>query len=183
MRHRILSVAIVCALALSINEANAGKKHSGYQPPPANQPIAPGALPSSVLQPFLDARLNIILAPMGQPGLKHPEAVDDLRASINDGMSKAVPGKQPAFQAAIVVCNILSQAVNERQKAVANLEGSQVGAQRTGLAKHPKNDVSSTNAFFANVSKTQWDQRSAQLRQEAEQAYARERAIEAQVKG
>jgi hypothetical protein len=120
---------------------------------------------------------------MGQPGLKHPEAVDDLKSSITDGMTKATPAKQPAFQAALVVCSVLSQAVDERQKAVANLEGSQVGAGRTGLAKHPKQDVESTNSFFANASRTQWDQRAAQLRQQVEQAYARERAIEAQVQG
>jgi len=181
MKYFALSLTLICAVAVS--NAHAGKKHRGYQPPPANQPIAPGALPSSVLQPFLDARLNIILAPMGQPGLKHPEAVDDLKSSITDGMTKATPAKQPAFQAALVVCSVLSQAVDERQKAVANLEGSQVGAGRTGLAKHPKQDVESTNSFFANASRTQWDQRAAQLRQQVEQAYARERAIEAQVQG
>ena len=49
-----------------------------------------------MLQPFLDRRLNIILAPLDAPGLKHPEAVADLRSSIVDAMKKMQEAVSPA---------------------------------------------------------------------------------------
>lgn len=178
MKHHALLLIISFA---ALGSVQGGKPYPKYQPPPANRPLAAGALPSSVLQPFLDSRLNIILAPLAGPGLKHPEAVADLRSAITDGMSKAPATQQPAFQAAISLCSVLSQAVDERQRATANLEGSQRPSSWPGT-KHPAaREAAQNNAFFANAQKTQWEQRAVQLRHQIEQLYAREREIERQV--
>ena len=134
-----------------------------------------------MLQPFLDRRLNIILAPLDAPGLKHPEAVADLRSAIVDAMKKAPVAKQPPFQAALAVCNVLSQAVDERQRAVANLQGSQRFSGWPGLKHQAAREAAQNNAFFANAQITEWKQRAAQLRQQIEQLYTREREIEGHV--
>ncbi len=176
-RHALIFV-LSC---IAIVPARAGKPHAKYQPPAANQPLTAGALPSSAFQPFLDARLNIILAPLDAPGLKHPEAVADLRSAIADGMSKAPAAQQPAFQAAITLCNALSQAVDERQRAVASLKGSQRDSGYPGTKHVMAREAAQNNAFFANTQKAQWTQRSAQLRQQIEQLYAKARDIERQV--
>ena len=178
MKHHLLLLTIACLVS---NSAEAGKPHHKHQPPAANQPLAPGALPSAVIQPLLDARLNIILRPLDAPGLKHPEAVADLRSAIADGMSKAPAARQPAFQAAISLCDLLAQAVDERQRFVANLGGSQRPSGWPGLKHSAAREAAQNNAFFANTQKTQWAQRSAQLRQQIEQSYSREREIERQV--
>ena len=162
------------------------------------RPIAPGALPSTVLQPFLDNRLSRVLAPLDAPGLKHPEAVADLRGSITDAMNKAPAAQRDAFQAALAVCDVLSQAVDERQRYLASYQGSQRLSHYKDVKRAPLKHMppelkdAQTNAYYANLAQnnafntqayyTQWLQRSAELRQQIEQLYTRERETEAQLK-
>lgn len=177
MKRYALGLALVCAIPASLY---AGKPQPKYQPPAANQPLTAGAMPSSVLQPFLDSRLDIILSPLDAPGLKHPEAVADLRSAIAEAMSKAPATQQPAFQAAMTVCNVLSQAVDERQHAIANLQGSQRPSGWPGTKHAAAREAAQNNAFFADAQKTQWARRSAELHRQIEQLYARERETERQ---
>lgn len=165
------------------------------QPPP-QQPLGPNDMPSSVLQPFLDQRLDIILAPLDAPGLKHPNAVIDLRSSIADALVKMSPERQQCFRAALAVCDALQQAVDERTRAIAAAQGSGAAQSSASLGVtstqqlslkqlHSENrahqDVARNNAFFVNAAITQWTQRSAQLRQHIQQLYLKEREAERQV--
>jgi len=176
MKTRRLFISILIVVCL--NAAYAGGKPL---PPPANQPLAPNALPSSVLQPWLYWRLNNLLAPLDRPGLKHAEAAADLKGAIADAASKAPLEKKAAFQAAIALCNVLCQAADERQQAVANLQGAGAAQSSSSRRLGSKKDKKTDNAFFARAAENQWLQRSAQLRQQISQFYARERAIEAQI--
>jgi hypothetical protein len=128
------------------------------------QPMAPGALPSSVIEPFLDAQLENILAPLDAPGLKDPKALTELRASISAGKRHASKKEQAAFQAAIKMCDLLSKALDERHHAVAKLQASQVNSGRSA-----KNMASSASATI-----TQWSEYSDQLLQQIAQTYAQE---------
>jgi len=73
-----------------------------------------------------------------------------LRASFASRFSKASLVERPQFQTALAVCDALSQAMDERDKAMLNPAASN------------------------------WPQRSAQLRQNIEQVVANERVAEGQ---
>src|SRR2546426_594107 len=118
MKTKLISFVVSIALACVYVACQQKPEH----PAPANQPIAPGALPSTVLQPFLDNRLNTVLAPLDAPGLKD----------------------------------------------------AQTNPYYANLAQN--------NAFNAKAYYAQWLQRSAELRQQIEQLYTRERETEAQLK-
>jgi hypothetical protein len=99
-------------------------------------------------------------------------------------MAKAPPEKQPAFQAAMQLCNVLRQAADEREKAVATLHGagSHPSSDLTAVRKHVEQRNTVRNqAFFAHAAETQWQQRSAELRQQISGLYARERDLEAKL--
>jgi hypothetical protein len=155
-------------------------------PPPANQRLAPGALPSSVLQPWIDWRLNNLLSPIANgPTLKHPEATGDLRAVIVDAMAKAPPNQEPVFKAAIAVCDVLCHAAEERRTAFANYHGtgSHPSSDLTAVRKHVEQRNTVRNqAFFAHAVETQWLQRAAEFRRDVSRLYAHERELEAQLK-
>jgi hypothetical protein len=182
--NRAFLVIVSSTAVLVLAPARAGTKHLP-PPPPANQPLAPGALPSSVLHPWLDRRLDNLLSPLDRgAGLKHAEAATDLRSAIVDAMGKAPAEEQPAFRAAIAVCDVLCQAVDERRHALANFHGAgtQLSSDLIAHRKHIERQNAVRNqAFFAHANETQWLQRSAELRQKVSQLYAYERTLEAQV--
>ena len=154
-------------------------------------------MPSVSLQSFLDAHLDQILAPLDAEGLKHPDLITDFRSALADTASKAPPVKQPAFQAALGVCNALANALNERENAAANFQGLNSSKSSASLgvvskAHHlsrmelhsearARQAANRTDASFKNSQKSQWVQRATQLRQGIQQLCARERDVERQI--
>jgi len=125
--------------------------------------MAPGALPSSMIDPFLDAQLENILAPLDGPELKDSKAVTELRAAISAGKRHASKKEQAVFQAAIKLCDLLLKAVDERQHAVAKLQDSK--ARSGGTAK---------NKTSSSATMTQWTLASSHLLDQIAQTYAQE---------
>jgi hypothetical protein len=82
--------------------------------------------PSEVLSLFFHNHLDRILSPIGQPKpvpLPHAR-VTQLREQFADQFSKAPDTDKPMYQAAVAVCDSVSAAMDERQKAIASLQAS-----------------------------------------------------------
>jgi hypothetical protein len=165
--------------------------------------------PSEVLSLFFRNHLDRILSPIGQPKpvpLPHAR-VTQLREQFADQFSKAPDTDKPMYQAAVAVCDAVSAAIDERQKAITSLQGSRavhgpsdLGARRKDIPtrgtlgdaelaglelqreaheeQNRKQEARQNDNFFNTQLKTNWTQRTAQLRQNINALYARERDAE-----
>ena len=169
----------------------------------------PAQKPSDVLSLFFRNHLDRILSPIGQRvpvPLPHAR-VAELREKFADQWSKAPDVDKPMYQAAVAVCDALLAAMDERQKAIASLQGSaavhgpsDLGAHRKDIPTHGtradaqlaglelqreeheqqnrKQEAAQNDNFFNMQLKTNWSQRAAQLRQNINALYSRERDAE-----
>ncbi len=108
----------------------------------------PGPASSADLSRFMSAHLEQILGPLDQKVDVPRTELDQIRDSFSKGFSKASLAERSRFQLGLAVCDAISQAMAERNKAVA------MGAA-------------------AN-----WSQQAAQLRQRIDQLAAQQRAAE-----
>jgi hypothetical protein len=193
---------IVCAcLSLVVTNASSAKhpppkKHPQQQQQQPKPPLGSRA-PSAELGDFMNAHLDKILAPIDQPvGLRRNEVMQLQQSFIDRGV-KAATNEKPAYEAAINVCAAISQAIDEREKSIASLQGSasvhgpsDLGAHRKDnptwrdLARerheerNRKQQAAQNDNFLTTQLKTNWSQRTLQLRQNINQLYARERDAE-----
>jgi hypothetical protein len=151
---------------------------------------------------FFRNNLDRILSPIDQSVPLPRARVTELREQFINQGSKAPDAKKPMYEAAVAVWDAISYAMNERQKAIASLQGSaavpapsDLGAHRTDLSRNPwiadlqlqregheeqnrKQEARQTDNFFTIQQKNQWMQRTLQLRQQIDRLYAREREAE-----
>jgi hypothetical protein len=165
--------------------------------------------PSELLSLFFRNHLDRILSPIGQPKpvpLPHAR-ITELREQFVDQFSKAPDTDKSMYQAAVSVCDAVSAAMDERQKAIATLQASRavrapsdLGARRKDIPtrgslgdaelaglelqreaheeQNRKQEAHQNDAFFNSQLKTNWSQRATQLRQNINALYARERDAE-----
>ena len=148
MTNRLLVCLVaIAALAITAPQAwSARPKKRKYTPPPASTATP---APSVDLSRFVGANLDKILGPL-EVKVPLPRAeLAQLRVSFATRFSKASLAERAQFQAALAVCDAISQAMDERNTAMLNPAASN------------------------------WAQRSAQLRQNIEKLVADERAVEA----
>jgi len=186
---------LFATIAITLAQQQAGRK-----PPPK---------PSDVISLFFHNHLDRILSPIGQPKpVPLPRArVTQLREQFIDQGSKAPEPKKPMYEAAIAVCDAVSAAMDEREKAIASLQGSAAVHAPSDLGAHRKDipsrgglgtamladttvqreaheeanrqqDARQTDNFFTVQQKNQWTQRALQLRQQIDGLAARERDAE-----
>jgi hypothetical protein len=186
---KITTIALcVCAFILLDSDlASAKPPKKGGRPPQAQQqapqpPIGSRA-PSAELGDFFAADLDKILAPLDQQIALPRNQVTQLRESFTDRGTKAPPNERPAYEAAINICAAVSQAMDEREKAVASLQGSASVHGPSDLGAHRKDDPSlieyhrerheehnrkqeaaQGDNFLSTQLKTGWTQRTLQLR-------------------
>jgi hypothetical protein len=165
--------------------------------------------PSEVLSLFFHNHLDRILSPIGQlKPVPLPHArVTQLREQFADQFSKAPDTDKPMYQAAVAVCDAVAAAMDERQKAIASLQGSaavhgpsDLGARRKDIPtrgslgdaelaglemqreaheeQNRKQEARQNDNFFNTQLKTNWTQRAAQLRENINTLYAHERDAE-----
>jgi len=146
--------------------------------------------PSEVLSLFFHNHLDRILSPIGQPKpVLLPRArVTQLREQFADQFSKAPDTDKPMYQAAVAVCDAVAAAMDERQKAIASLQGSSavhgpsdLGARRKDIPtrgswadaqlaglelqregheeQNRKQEAAQNDNFFNTQLKTNWSQR------------------------
>jgi hypothetical protein len=156
---------------------------------------------------FFRNNLDRILSPIDQSVPLPRARVTELREQFIDQGSKAPEPKKPMYEAAIAVCNALSAAMDEREKAIASLQGSvavhapsDLGAHRKDIPSrgglgtamladatlrreaneeaNRKQEARQTDNFFTVQQKNQWTQRALQLRQQIDRLAAREREAE-----
>ena len=163
-------------------------------PAPSLPPAPP--FPSPRLRQFVDAHIDRVLGPLGDSGEEHPNALTDFRDSLADEAAKAPATRQPAYQATIVVCNSLINALAQRQEALAGLQGvnasknsgslgvvSAVGylSYRQLHSEHrAKKEVKSGDESFRNSQRNTWLQHAAQWRESIQNLMAHERDTERQ---
>jgi hypothetical protein len=165
--------------------------------------------PSDLLSLFFHNHLDRILSPIGQPTpvpLPHAR-VTQLHEKFADQFSKAADADRPMYQTAVAVCDAVSSAMDERQKAIASLQSSRavhapsdLGARRKDIPtrgtlgdaelaglelqseaheeQNRKHEARQTDNFFNTELKTNWTQRATQLRQTINALYSREREAE-----
>jgi hypothetical protein len=165
--------------------------------------------PSEVLSLFFHNHLDRILSPIGQPKpvpLPHAR-VTQLREQFADQFSKAPDTDKPMYQAAVAVCDAVAVAMDERQKAIASMQGSaavhgpsDLGARRKDIPtrgslgdaqlaglemqreaheeQNRKQEARQNDNFFNTQLKTNWTQRAAQLRENINTLSAHERDAE-----
>jgi hypothetical protein len=205
MTSRITAIclcAVGCIVISSASAKSSPKKHPKHPRPAPQQPAASpigSRAPSSELGDFFGAHLDQILAPLDQRVALPRNQVTQLRESFTDRFTKAPANEKPAYQAAISVCNALAQTMDERERAVASLQGSASVHGPSDLGAHRKDDPSwrdlarehheersrkqqtaQNDDFLTTQRKTSWTQRTVQLRQHINQLYAREREAERQ---
>jgi hypothetical protein len=139
----IVSLATIAPPAWSARRPKKPKPQ--YTPPPAPTPTP---APSTDLSSFVGANLDKILGPLEVKSPSPRAELAQLRASFANRFSKASLAERPQFQAALSVCDALSQAMDARDRAMLNPAASN------------------------------WAQQSAQLRQNIEQLLANERVAE-----
>jgi hypothetical protein len=93
----------------------------GAQPQPAQKPHHK---PSDLLSVFFRNHLDQILSPIERPVPLPRTRVTELREQFVTQGSKAPETKKPIYVAAVAVCDALSSAMDEREKAIASLQGS-----------------------------------------------------------
>src|SRR5438552_17560360 len=91
------------------------------QQPPAQEPRHK---PSDLLSVFFRNHLDRILSPIDQSVPLPRTRVTELRTQFADQWAKAPDAKKPMFEAAVRVCDALASAMDEREKAIASLQGS-----------------------------------------------------------
>jgi hypothetical protein len=91
---------------------------------PAQQQPAqkPHHKPSDLLSFFFRNHLDQILSPIGQAEPVLPRTrITELRSQFANQWSKAPERKKPMYKAAVAVCDAISSAMDEREKAIASL--------------------------------------------------------------
>jgi hypothetical protein len=204
---RLVSFFIAIAL---VAPALAGKPHKGggkprpqqQQAPP--QPAGPQP-PSARLSQFTAAHLDHILASLDQQIQLPRTELAQLRESFVDQWTKAPQTDKAAYQAAVAVCDALSSAMAERDKAIADSQPSNIvhGVQEThdatvsiprgrgrGRAANAavrqekyenqknQNQAAQKDAFLNSNVRKQWLDRAAILRQQIQQLSSRQRDAE-----
>ena len=182
-------------LVVFVSPLQAKKKHhhnddSGEAyTPPANEAyvnVNPDALPSASLQPFLDTHLDRVLAPLGQQEFSQTWIVAALKTNYANIMATAPANRKPAFAAAENVCDALTNAMAERQKAVDAWHGSSAThssevVQPRGGRLVGRQEMGNEDDFFRRSTENNWKQRLAALRQNVLMLGQRERALESQI--
>jgi hypothetical protein len=116
-----------------------------------------------------------------------------LRQSFLDRSSSAPSNEKPAYQAAVAVCNAVSQAMDERERAVSNMQAASSVHGSYDLGEHRKDnpkwrdlererheeqnrkqEAAEKDNFLNAQLRSNWQQRATQLRQTIDRLYARE---------
>lgn len=187
---------VLLGLVLFVSPLQAKKKHHHHDndsnnaayaaPTPELAPtVDPAALPSASLQPFLDSHLDRVLAPLGTSEFSQQAVVTSLKTSFLGAMATAPANRKPAFAAAGDVCDALTTAMIERQKAVDAWHGSvathssEVNQPR-GNRRLGKEQQQGEDDFFRRGVENGWNQQIAVLRQNVTALVLREHDLERQ---
>jgi hypothetical protein len=217
--HRVNSTLMKTAVATSlviialIAPAVVGKPHKGGgKPSPPQQQAPPPAPagsqpPSARLSQFTTAHLDAILSPLDQrPALPRTE-LSQLRAAFADESAKGPEAAREQFTTAIAVCDALNATMDEREQAVASLQGSEsvhgpsdLGARRKDVPSHGtradarlakieqhrerheeanrKQEAAQKDDFLTQQHKNNWTQRTLQVRQHIQMLIMRQSQAE-----
>ena len=141
----LLCIAIVFPLIATADAAGKPKTKKAKMVTPS---ATPGPASSADLSRFMSTNLDRILGPLDQKVDLPRAELAQIRTSFATGFSKASLVDRAKFQTGLAVCDAISRAMDERNKAIV------IKASAT------------------------WPQQAAQLRQQIDQLVAQQRAAE-----
>jgi hypothetical protein len=174
---------------------------------PQNQQANGPQPPSAVLSRFTANQLDRILSPIDRQIPLPRTRLSQIRAQFTDKLAQAPDTEKTQYQAAVAVCDALNAAMDEREKAIASLQGSaavhapsDLGARRRDLPtrggvgtamladaelrseareeRNRKQEARQNDNFFDTQLKTNWTQRTLQIRQNIQLLMSRQRDAE-----
>jgi hypothetical protein len=201
------AVILLLAVIAFVTPAPAGKPHRDAGNPQPNQQQHEPQLPSVQLARFTAAHLDRILSPIDRRVPLPRTRLSQLRASFANKWAQAPDREKAQYQTAVTVCDALNAAMDEREKALASLQGSaavhgpsDLGAHRKDIPTHGtradaqlaglelqreaheeqnrKQEAAQNDDFLTTALKTNWTQRALQLRQSINSLLTRQRDAE-----
>jgi hypothetical protein len=192
-------------LLLLVTPVSGGNPNRRRQAP-LNQPNGPQP-PSVLLSQFTANQLDRILSPIERQVPLPRTRLSQLRAQFTDKWAQAPDAEKAQYQTAVAVCDALNAAMDEREKAIASLQGSAAvhapsdfGARRrdlptrggvgtamladaelrseAGEERNRKQEARQNDNFFNTQLKTNWTQRTLQIRQNVQLLMSRQRDAE-----
>ena len=149
--------------------------------------------PSADIRPLMTEVLGKISHPLKDKGFTHVESIFDLEEHFADEMSQAPKTTKPVYQAAIQVCEALTEAIRERAIAKGDLRAAKAFHSSSDLGvthnssdirrermaqKQAEKEAKKNDAYFTAAEESRWTTRATQLRASIEGLYERERGIE-----
>src|SRR5690349_353758 len=117
------TVVVSLAIVLFVFPTFGQDPQRRQQPPPNLQANGP-QLPSVLLARFTANQLDRILSPIDQQIPLPRTRLSQIRAQFTDKLAQAPDGEKAQYQTAVAVCDALNAAMDEREKAIASLQGS-----------------------------------------------------------
>ena len=163
------------ATAAGKGNKKGGNKKGGNKPEP--EEVAPATDdPFEGLQPFIQnvdqlLRLNRTDKAIASFANEAPGRMILLRGQFATQRAAAPPTEHPRFDAGLATCDAISSSLDERKKFVAQLEAAK--AVGTSNKLRTRKEAKKTADAFNEAARNRWTQRSIELRQQIQAAYAR----------
>jgi hypothetical protein len=119
----LLLLAVIVAIPATSRDAWARSKKKKKEFVPSPTPTPPGA-PSGDLSNFVSTQGDKIFAPLEQKIVMPRTELAQLRNSFAQRFARASLAERNQFQAALTICDALTQVMNERDKAVLAPSGN-----------------------------------------------------------
>ncbi len=120
-----LCLAVLVTLPLGSQSAWARAKKKKKEKTPVSVPTpTPAGIPSGDLSSFVTANDDRIFAPLEQKVVMPRTELAQLRNSFAQRFTRASLGERNQFQAALSVCDALTQIMNERDKTILAPSGN-----------------------------------------------------------
>ncbi len=103
-----------------------------------------------------------------------------LRSGFAADRAKATPERQQVLNAAVLVCDLMTKAFEERRQAEANAKATKlVRVTPDSKARDKKRQANEADALFDQAVKSAWNKRKAELVDQINAAYGKLRSLEA----
>jgi hypothetical protein len=205
----VKTITVVTSLVIIaiVSPALGGNPRRGRGKQPPNRQQGEPQLPSVQLSRFTAAHLDRILSPIDRQVPLPRTRLSQLRAAFADKWAQVPDPEKAQYQTAVAVCDALNAAMDEREKALASLQGSAAVHGPSDLGAHRKDiptrgtrgdaqlaglelqreaheeqnrqrEAAQNDDFLTTGLKTNWTQRALQLRQSINSLLMRQRDAE-----
>lgn len=182
--HRILlSLLVGVSLATAVQAADGKKKKASPAPAPVPAPAKESPQPSSKLEPLvkkMDAALALFDSDDGKRPSNVPNEAAILRADFAGQYTSAKTDKHRAvFDAAMVVCDRIAFANEERRKMKARITSAGAPPGKAKMAPKKKGRQAKDDKFFLDQLRAEWKLKRNDLLDQINKTYLKLKEAEA----